>query len=137
MARLIDDLHAHGKDIDPEGLMILTYLKRHRYIRTSDAEELLQLDRNQALGIFDQMSDPDRGILKQRRHTHEAMFCLTKAVAKDLIRKAGYSTAKGIDAARYPEILRCFVLDHGSISNKVCRELPGLGESPSAQVEAS
>lgn len=137
MARLIADWHAHGKDIGLDGLMILTYLKGHRYIRTSDAEELLQLDRDQALGILDQMSDPKRGILERRGHTHEATFYLTKAVAKDLIGKAGYSTAKGINAARYPEIVRGFVQDHGSISNKECRQLLGLGDSPSAQVEAS
>ena len=137
MARLIADWHAHGKDIGLDGLMVLTYLKSHRYIRTSDAEELLQLDRDQALGILDQMSDPDKGILERRGHTHEATFYLTKALAKDLIGKAGYSTAKGIDAARYPEIVRSFVRDHGSISNKECRQLLGLGESPSARVEAS
>ena len=49
MARLIAEWHARGKDIGLDGLMILTYLKAHRYIRTSDAEELLQLDRDQTL----------------------------------------------------------------------------------------
>ena len=137
MARLIAEWHSHGKDIGLDGLMILTYLKGHRYIRTSDAEKLLQLDRDQTLGILDQMSDPKRGILERKGHTHEATFYLTKAVAKDLIGKAGYSTAKGIDGARYPEIVRGFVEDHGSISNKECRQLLGLGDSPSAQVEAS
>jgi len=83
------------------------------------------------------MSDPNRGILERRGHTNDATFYLTKAVAKDLIGKAWYSTARGIDAARYPEIVRGFVRDHSSISNKECRQLPGLGDSPSAQVEAS
>jgi ATP-dependent DNA helicase RecG len=137
MARLIAEWHAHGKDIGLDGLMILTYLKDHRYIRTSDTEALLQLDRDQALGILDQMSDPQRGILERKGHTHEATFYLTKAVARDLIGKAGYSSAKGIDGARYPELVRGFVEDHTSISNKECRQLLGLGESPSARVEAS
>jgi ATP-dependent DNA helicase RecG len=137
MARLIAEWHAHGKDIGLDGLMILTYLKDHRYIRTSDAEDLLQLDRDQVLGILDQMSDPKRGILERKGHTHEATFYLTKAVARDLIGKAGYSSAKGIDGARYPELVRGFVEDHTSISNRECRQLLGLGESPSARVEAS
>ncbi len=137
MARLIAEWHAQGRDIGLDGLMILTYLKNHRYIRTSDAEVLLQSDRDQALGILDQMSDPKRGILERKGHTHEATFYLTKAVAKELIGKAGYSTARGIDSARYPEIVRGFVLDHGSIANRECRQLLGLGDSPSAQVEAS
>jgi len=33
--------------------------------------------------------------------------------------------------------VQAFVEDHGSISNKECRQLLGLGDSPSAQVEAS
>jgi len=137
MARLIADWHAHGKDIGLDGLMILTYLKGHRYIRTSDAEELLQVNRDEALGILDLMSDPKRGILERKGHTHEATFYLTKSVARDLIGKVGYTTAKGIDRARYPEIVRGYVEDHGGISNKECRQLLGLGESPSAKVEAS
>ncbi len=137
MARLIAEWHSQGRDIGLDGLMILTYLKNHRYIRTSDAELLLQLDRDQALGILDQMSDPKRGILERKGHTHEATFYLTKAVAKELIGKAGYSTAKGINSARYPELVRGFVQDHGSITNKDCRDLLGLGASPSAKVEAS
>lgn len=137
MAHLIANWHAHGKDIGLDGLMILTYLKSHRYIRTSDAEVLLQVDRDEALGILDMMSDPKRGILERKGHTHEATFYLTKSVARDLIGKAGYTTAKGIDRARYPELVRGYVDDHGSISNKECRQLLGLGESPSAKVEAS
>jgi len=137
MARLIADWHSHGKDIGLDGLLILTYLKQHRYIRTSDAAELLQMDRDQALGVLDQMSDPKRGILERRGHTHEATFYLTKSVARDLIGKAGYTVAKGINTMRYPEMVREFVRSHGSITNRECRELLGLGDSESAQVEAS
>jgi len=137
MARLIANWQAHGKDIGLDGLMILTYLKSHRYIRTSDAEALLQVDRDEALEILDQMSDPKRGILERRGHTHEATFYLTKSVARDLIGNVGYTTAKGIDRVRYPELVRGYVEDHGSISNKECRQLLGLGDSPSAKVEAS
>ena len=39
--------------------------------------------------------------------------------------------------ARFAEIVREYVRDHGSITNRECRELLGLGDSPSAQVEAS
>lgn len=137
MARLIATWHANGKDIGLDGLMVLTYLKNHRYIRTSDAEGLLQVDRDEALGVLDLMSDPKRGVLERKGHTHEATFYLSKSVAKDLIGKAGYTAAKGIDSARYPELVRGYVQDHGSISNSECRQLLGLGESPSARVEAS
>ena len=137
MAKLVAEWRAHGKDIDMEGLMVLTYLKGHRFINTSDASILLQLDRDEALVVLDGMSDPKRGILERKGHTRPATYYLTKSVARDLIGKVAYSSTKGIDTARYPEIVSKFVQDHGSITNAECRMLLGLGDSASAQVEAS
>ncbi len=137
MAKLVAEWRAHGKDIGMEGLMVLTYLKDHRFINTSDASVLLQLDRDEAVVVLDGMSDPKRGILERKGHTRPATYYLTKSVARDLIGKVAYSSTKGIDTARYPEIVLKFVQDHGSITNAECRQLLGLGDSPSAQVEAS
>jgi ATP-dependent DNA helicase RecG len=66
-----------------------------------------------------------------------ATFHLTKGVAKDLLGKAAYTKRKGIAPVRYAELVRAYVQDHASINNRECRELLGLGDSPSAQVEAS
>lgn len=38
---------------------------------------------------------------------------------------------------RYAELVREYLSDHQLIDNKLLRELLGLGESPSAKVEAS
>lgn len=80
---------------------------------------------------------PGAGILERRGGTRSATFHLTKGVAKDLLGKAAYTKRKGIAPARYAEIVRQYVRDHGSIRNKDCRELLGLGDSSTAQVEAS
>ena len=69
--------------------------------------------------------------------TSAATFHLVKAVAKDLNGKAAYPRVRGLNPARYAELVREFLADHQSISNRETRELLGLGDSPSAQVEAS
>ena len=51
--------------------------------------------------------------------------------------RSAYTRTKGIAPARFAEIVREYVRDHGSIANRECRELLGLGDSASAQVEAS
>ncbi|MDI6720667.1 MAG: putative DNA binding domain-containing protein [Methanomicrobiales archaeon] len=137
MARLVASWHAKGKDIGMDGLMVLTYLKRHRFITSSDAAALLQLDREEAISVLDRMSHPKRGLLERKGHVRMATYYLTKSVAKDLIGKVAYSSTKGIDPTRYMELVREFVQDHGSITNRECRQLFGLGDSPSAQVEVS
>jgi ATP-dependent DNA helicase RecG len=83
------------------------------------------------------MCDPKRGLLERKGHTRPATYYLTKSVAKDLIGKVAYSSTKGIDSLRYQELVRSFLIDHESITNKDCRGLFGLGDSASSQVETS
>ncbi len=137
MARLIAEWHAKGKDIGMEGLMILTHLKENSFITSSEAAEMLQMSRDEAIRVLDNMCNPKRGILERKGHSRAATYYLTKSVAKDLIGKVAYSSAKGIDHYRYQEIVREFVQDHGSITNVECRQLFGLGDSPAAKTEVS
>ncbi len=111
--------------------------QRHRFINTTDAETLLQLDRDEAIAVLDMMSHPKRGILERKGHTKTATYYLAKPVAKDLIGKVAYSKSNGIDSARYAELVREYVRDHGMIKNKECRQLLNHGDSKSAQVETS
>jgi len=137
MASLIARWHREGKDIGLDELIVLTYLKDHRFISTDDATTLLQLDRDMGITVLDKMSHPKRGILERKGQTKTATYYLAKPVAKDLIGKVAYSKSKGIDSARYAELVRGYVSDHGMIKNKECRQLLDLGDSKSAQVEAS
>lgn len=137
MAVLVAKWRGEGRDIDLDGLLVLTYLREHAFIDTNAAAELLQVPREEARGILDQMAITRRGILERKGKTRAATFHLTKAVARDLLSKASYTRLKGIDPIRYREMVRAFVADHGSITPQECRELLGLGDSPSARVEIS
>ncbi|QXO96055.1 putative DNA binding domain-containing protein [Methanospirillum purgamenti] len=137
MASLIARWHREGKDIGLDELIVLTHLKDHRFISTDDVSNILQLDRNMGIAALDKMSHPKRGILERKGHTKTATYYLAKPIAKELIGKVAYSKSKGIDPIRYPEMVRDYLQSHGVITNKECRQLLDLGDSDSAQVEAS
>jgi ATP-dependent DNA helicase RecG len=137
MAVLTAKWRDQGRDIDLDGLLVMTYLREHAFIYTSSAAELLQLPRDGARGVLDQLAQPKTGILERRGMTKAATYHLSKAVARDLLGKAAYTKTKGVDPIRYREMVRAFVTDHGSITPQECRELLGLGESHSARVEVS
>jgi ATP-dependent DNA helicase RecG len=137
MAVLVSKWRGEGKEIDLDGLLVLCHLREHAFIDTAMASTVLQLGRDQAHAVLEQLSHPERGILERRGQTRAATYHLSKAVAADLLGKAAYTKTKGIDPLRYPELVRQFVQDHGSISPRECRELLGLGESQSARVEVS
>jgi len=137
MALLVTKWRDHGREIDLDGLLVLTYLREHAFIDTRSASELLQLPREPARGVLDQLSQPKTGILERRGKTKAATYHLNKAVAKDLLSKAACTKTKGFDPIRYREMVKAFVADHGSITPQECRELLGLGESQTARVEIS
>jgi hypothetical protein len=80
---------------------------------------------------------PPLSLLERRGHTAAATFHLSKGVAKELKGKAAYTRTRGLNPIRYAEMVREYLRDHQQIANAELRELLGLGNSPSAQVEAS
>jgi ATP-dependent DNA helicase RecG len=48
-----------------------------------------------------------------------------------------YPRSRDIDAVRWPELIRAYVVQHGSINNTECRQLLGLGNSDSARTQAT
>jgi len=74
---------------------------------------------------------------ERKSHTRSATFHLTKGIARELLGKAAYTKTRGLNPIRYAELVREYLHDHPSISNREVRELLGLGESATAQVEAS
>lgn len=137
MARLVTELQKQGREVGLDGLLVLTYLREHAFIDTASAADLLQLPRDDARGVLDQLAQPATGVLERRGKTKATTYHLNRAVARDLLGKPGYTRLKGIDPIRYPEMVRAYVLDHGSITSGECRELLGLGDSPTARVEVS
>lgn len=137
MAALVAKWREQGRDVDLDGLLVMSYLREHAFIDTSSASELLQLSRDTTRGVLDHLAQPRTGILERRGKTRAATYHLNKAVAKDLLGKTAYTKTKGVDPIRYREMVKAFVADHGSITPRECRELLGLGESQTARVEVS
>jgi ATP-dependent DNA helicase RecG len=137
MAILAAKWRDQGREIDLDGLLVMTYLREHAFIDTAAASELLQLPRDAARGVLDQLAQPKTGILERRGMTRATTYHLNKAVARDLLGKAAYTKTKGVDPIRYREMVKEFVTDHGLITPQECRELLGLGESKTARVEVS
>jgi ATP-dependent DNA helicase RecG len=136
MAALVAEWQREGRNIDLDGLLVLMYLREQRFIDSGSACDLLQLSRDTALSVLDRLAGP-RGILERRGETRTATYHLNKEVSGALVGKAAYTRARGIDKARYAEIVRQFVKDHGSATPSEIRELLGLGDSKSARVEVS
>lgn len=137
MAALVAQWRQQGHEVDLDGLLVLSFLSSNAFIDTASAGDLLQLPRESARAVLDQLAQPKSGILERRGRTKAATYHLTKAVAKDLLGKAAYTKTRGLDPIRYAELVRTFVADHGAITPQECRELLGLGESKTARVEVS
>jgi ATP-dependent DNA helicase RecG len=117
--------------------MVLSYLKENAFIDTAEASHLLQLPLDHTRSVLDRLSQPVVGLLERRGQTRAATYHLSKGLAKDLLGKTAYTRTKGIDLARYAEIVRQFVSDYGKITPRECRELLGLGDSSTARVQVS
>ncbi len=137
MAALIAKWKKQGTDIDLDALLVLAFLREHHAIDTSAAASLLQLPREAARAMLDQLAQPRTGLLERRGKTKAASYYLIKGVANDLLGKAAYMKIKGLAPIRYAEMVKAFLNDHGSITPHECRELLGLGESQTAKVEIS
>ena len=137
MAALVAKWNGEGRTITLDGLLVLSHLKQQAFIDSRVAADLLQLDRESARTILEQLSHPTTGFLERKGHTLSATYHLAKGVAKDLLGKAAYTRVRGLNPTRYAEMVREYLRDHQSVSNREIRELLGLGASASAQVEAS
>ena len=137
LAQLVGTWNAEGRDIGLDGLLVLHFLRTQPFIDTAVASGLLQLDRERSRSVLDRLALPGSGILERQGKTRSATFRLAKGIARDLLGRVAYTRVRGLDPARHAALVREYLADHGSISNGEVRELLGLGDSPTAQVEAS
>jgi ATP-dependent DNA helicase RecG len=137
MAGLVARWRDQGRDIDLDALLVLSFLRENSFIDTSTAAQRLQLSRDEARAVLDQLTQPDREILERRGRTKAATYHLTKGLARDLFGKAAYTRTRGLDPIRYAEMVRAYLESHKSITPHECRDLLMLGESDSAKVEVS
>ncbi len=73
---------------------------------------------------------------ERRGRKKRVTYHLSRSAATELLSKAAYTRTRHIDAVRYPELVRAYVKQHGSIDCEY-RELLGLGNSKSTVVKAS
>lgn len=137
LAALVARLDAQGADVGLDELLVLDALRSQDFIDVSEAAQVLQTSRDDARRVLDGMSLPALGLIERRGHTASATFHLAKGIAKELKGKAAYTKTRGLNPVRYAEMVREYLRDHQTIRNRELRELLGLGDSPSAQVEAS
>lgn len=137
LAALIARLDAQGADVGLDELLVLDALRSQDFIDVSEAARVLQTSREDARRVLDGMSLPALALIERRGHTASATFYLAKGIAKELKGKAAYTKTRGLNPVRYAEMVREYLRDHQTIRNRELRELLGLGDSPSAQVEAS
>ncbi len=136
MAKLVAKWKNDGHDIELDSQLILTCLTENAFIDAKEAAHLLQLTRDTACSILDQMA-LRTGILERKGQTKAATYHLAKGIAKDLLGKAAYTRIKGVDSARFAEIVRQYVIHHGAITPQECREVLYLGDSATAKVQIS
>ncbi len=137
LAALIARLDAQGAGVGLDELLILDALRAQDFIDAGEAAQVLQTSREEARRVLDGMSSPLLGLIERRGHTLSATFHLAKGIAKELKGKAAYTRTRGLNPVRYAEMVREYLRDHKTIRNRELRELLGLGDSASAQVEAS
>ena len=121
-----------GTQFDLDDLLILVHQRVHEEIDTPTASRLLQRPEAAAKDKLDHLSSVPEAWLERRGKKKGVTYHLSREAAAALRSKAAYTKAKGIDRVRVPALIREYVDDHGSISNKECRELLGLGNSRSA-----
>ena len=137
LAGLIARLDAQGAEVGLDQMLVLDALLGQEFIDVGQAGNVLQLPRDDARRILEAMCLPPLGLLERKGHTAAATFHLAKGVAMELKGKAAYTRTRGLNPIRYAEMVREYLRDHQRIENAELRELLGLGNSPSAQVEAS
>lgn len=137
MAAFVARRQREGLEISMEMLLLLSYLKEHPAIDTQAAARLLQRSPTRAKDILDQLCMETDAMLERRGKKRGVTYYLSKNAAKDLIGKTTYTRIKGVEPYRYREMIRNYVEDHGSISNREARSLLGFGDSPSDQVKMS
>lgn len=137
LAELIARLDAQGAEVALDQLLVLDAMLSQDFIDIGQAAQVLQLGKDDARRVLEAMCLPPLSLLERRGHTAAATFHLSKGVAKELKGKAAYTRTRGLNPIRYAEMVREYLRDHRQIENAELRELLGLGNSASAQVEAS
>jgi len=137
LVQLVARLDAQGAEVSLDQLLVLDALMGQAFIDVTEVAQVLQLPKDEARQVLEAMCTSPLDLLERKGHTASATFHLAKGVATALKGKAAYTRTRGLNPVRYAEMVREYLRDHQRIQNAELRELLGLGDSPSASVEAS
>lgn len=137
LAGFIAKSQRDGKAFDLDDLLLLSYLRSHTEIDVATAAWLCQRPYEAMRDILEGLVLQPDAWLERRGRKNGVTYHLNPNAASHLLSKATYTRTRDIEAVRYPELIRAYVEQHGSINNKECRQLLGLGSSPTARVKAS
>ena len=137
VAQLVARLDSAGAEVTLDQLLVLDALMGQTFIDVGEVANALQLPRDDARLVLEAMCGAPLTLLERKGHTATATYHLAKGVATALKGKAAYTRTRGLNPVRYAEMVREYLQDHQRIENMQLRELLGLGDSPSATVEAS
>lgn len=137
LAGFIAKRQREGQEFDLDDLLLLSYLRSHAEIDATTAARFCQRSEGAIRDILERLALQPVGWLERRGRKRGVTYHLSRNAAAELLSKATYTRTRDIDTVRHPELVRAYVEQHGSINNKECRELLGLGNSASAVVKAS
>lgn len=137
LATFIAEEQRAGRQFDLDELLLLSYLREHSEIDLARAAELLQRPEATTQDVLERLVLQPKAWLERHGRKKGVTYRLAPWVAARLVGKAVYSRTRPIDRARWAELVRRYVTEHGSISNAECRELLMLGDSRSAMSTVS
>jgi ATP-dependent DNA helicase RecG len=137
LATFIAERQRAGRRFDLDELLVLSYLREHSEIDLSLATELLQRSEGATRDILERVVLQPETWLERRGKKKGVTYHLAQNAAVALQGSVVYTRSRDIDAVRYPEMIRAYVAQHGSINNTECRQLLGLGNSDSARTQAT
>ncbi|MCI0693830.1 putative DNA binding domain-containing protein [candidate division KSB1 bacterium] len=137
LAGFIAKRQREGKEFDMDDLLLLSYLRHHSEIDVPTAAQICQRPYEAMRDLLEGLALQPEAWLEQRGKKKGVAYYLSPSAVSQLLSKAARTRTRDINAVRYPELIRAYVEQHGSIKNEECRELLGLGNSPTARVKAS
>ena len=137
LAAFVAQRQQAGQRFDLDELLLLSYLREHSEIDLRLATALLQRSESATQDILERLVLQGDAGLERRGKKKGVTYHLAQNAAVSLQGKVVYTRSRGIDAIRWPEMVRAYVEQHGSINNTECRQLLSLGSSASAEVAAS
>lgn len=133
LAAFVAEGQQTGTRFDLDELLLLSYLREHSEIDLPRAAALLQRPESTTQDILERLVLQGDTWLERRGKKKGVTYHLARNAAVALQGRVVYTRTRDIDAVRWPEMIRAYVEQHGSINNTECRQLLGLGTSRSGQ----